>query len=370
MMEFLSDDFLLATDFSKVLFHGYAKDLPIIDYHCHLSPKDIAENRSFKTLTEAWLEGDHYKWRAMRTLGIEEKYITGDGNDYAKFEKWAYAIPYTVRNPLYHWTHLELRRYFGITDLLSTENAKNVYARANELLAQSTHSTHGLLKQMKVEMVGTTDDPTDTLEHHQKIKESELLISVLPTFRPDKAYAIEHVENYLDYLEKLGQVTNQRISTFDDLLMALDNRVRYFHAHGCRLADHGLEHLYYPASTESFHIEQLFSRILKKDKLSSVESSFFKYRLLLELSRLYHRHGWTQQFHLGAIRNNNDRMMRLLGADSGFDSIGDFAQAKSTAQYLNELDRTNQLTKTIIYNLNPSANEVVHRCWETSMTGV
>lgn len=356
MKTFITDDFLLTNTYAKQLYHQYAVSLPIIDYHCHLSPKDIAENRSFNTITEIWLAGDHYKWRAMRTLGVDEKFITGSADDEAKFQKWAATVPYTVRNPLYHWTHLELLRYFGIDDLLNSETATKVYATANGQLRQPVFSTRGLLAKMNVEVVCTTDDPADDLQYHADIRESDTATMVLPTFRPDKVYAVDDAPAFKEYIGKLGAVAGVSIDRYDALMDAIEKRIDFFHSQGCRLSDHGIEQLTYPA--ERFKIEDLFSRVQSGKTLGPAEQEHFKYHTLLLLSRMYHARGWTQQFHLGALRNNSSKMMKRLGPDTGFDSIGDFSQAKAMARFLNELDSTDQLSKTILYNLNPADNEV------------
>jgi glucuronate isomerase len=359
MTTFITEDFLLQSEFARHLYHQYAKDLPIIDYHCHLSPEDIAKDRQFENLTRIWLEGDHYKWRAMRTLGIEEKYITGKGSHEEKFEKWAYAVPYTMRNPLYHWTHLELERYFGVKELLNPSSGKAIYKTASEQLATKAFSTRSLLKKMNVQTVCTTDDPVDSLEHHQKIKKDKLDILIIPAFRPDKAYAVEDPKLFASYLDKLSEVSGTAIRNFETLMEALEKRVAYFHENGCRLSDHGLEQLYFPESKTTYNEEALFKKLLHGETLSKPEREYFKYSVLLHLGKLYHKKGWTQQFHIGALRNTNERMLRILGPDTGFDSIGDFQQSVALARFLNELDRTDQLAKTILYNLNPSDNEVM-----------
>lgn len=359
MTPFLTDDFLLQSEPAKRLYHQYAKDLPIIDYHCHLPPQDIATNRQFETITKIWLDGDHYKWRAMRTLAIDEKYITGNGSDSEKFEKWAYAVPYTMRNPLYHWTHLELKRYFGVEKLLSPETAKEIYNDSTALLKKPEYDTRSLLKKMKVETICTTDDPADTLLHHQQIKKDKFNIAVLPTFRPDKAYSVEKPEAYKKYLETLSAASGISITSFDKLMEALEKRIEFFAANGCKLSDHGLEQLYFPDNTTTFSAEALFKKVIKGELLTKAECDYFKYAVLIQLGKLYHKKGWTQQFHIGALRNNNERMLSVLGPDTGFDSIGDFSQSVALSRFLNQLDSTNQLTKTIIYNLNPADNEVI-----------
>ena len=355
--DFIHDDFLLQSEFAKKLYHNYAKDLPIIDYHNHLSPQKIADNYQFQNISEVWLHGDHYKWRAMRTMGISEEFITGSASDKAKFQKWGQTVPYTMRNPLYHWTHLELKRYFGINELLDQNNATEIYNNCSEQLSKSSHSTRGLLKQMKVEVVCTTDDPIDSLIFHDKNKTNED-VKLLPAFRPDKAYAANNSDTYNQYLDALEEVTNIQIRSFADLKNALENRITYFHEHGCRLADHGLDYLPY-YKEEDMNIDQIFNNVRKGKHLNNLENDQLKSTLLVFLSKQYHKKGWVQQFHLGALRNNNTRMLDLLGPDTGFDSIGDFPQATSLSNFLNHLDSSNELGKTIIYNLNPADNEVM-----------
>ncbi|RAW00039.1 glucuronate isomerase [Pseudochryseolinea flava] len=359
MSAFLTEDFLLQSDFARTLYHVYAKDLPIIDYHCHLSPEDIATNRKFENITQVWLYGDHYKWRAMRTLGVDEKYITGNGTDEEKFNQWAFTVPYTMRNPLYHWTHLELQRYFGIKTLLSPESAGTIYHKANAQLETPAFTTKGLLDKMKVKMVGTTDDPIDTLEFHQRIQRDGSSVKVLPSFRPDKSFAIENPEAYKQYLTKLSASSGVTINSFETLLTALQKRVDYFHANGGRISDHGLEHMYFPLNSNHYNADTLFQKVIGGQQLDVSEIHYFKYQVLIALGRMYHAKGWTQQFHLGALRNTNARMLTKLGPDTGFDSIGDYSQATALAKFLNELDKTNQLAKTILYNLNPADNEVM-----------
>ncbi|HYG18623.1 MAG TPA: glucuronate isomerase [Ohtaekwangia sp.] len=359
MSNFLTEDFLLNTDFARTLYHGYVKDLPIIDYHCHLPPEEIARNRAFENLTRIWLDGDHYKWRAMRTLGIAEEYITGNAPVAEKFAQWSFAVPFTIRNPLYHWSHLELKRYFGIDELLTPESGTRIYNTCSDQLQQPENYTRNLLRKMKVEVVCTTDDPVDSLEHHQAIRRDPFGTTVLPTFRPDKAYAVEDPAAYKTYLQALSSASGVGISSFDKLLAALENRIAFFHEQGCRLSDHGLEQLYYPDNENAFNAETLFQQLLKGYKLARAEQQFFTYQVLTALGRMYHAKGWTQQFHLGALRNTNDRMLRELGPNTGFDSVGDFPQSRPLARFLNNLDRTDQLTRTILYNLNPADNEVM-----------
>jgi glucuronate isomerase len=357
MNTFITKDFLLQTEFAKTLYHKYAKSLPIIDYHNHLSPRDIAEDRQFENITQVWLEGDHYKWRAMRAFGINEKFITGDASDKDKFLKWAEVVPYTIRNPLYHWTHLELKNYFGISELLSPDTAEAIWDKTGSLLKQKSHSANGLLKLMNVESLCTTDDPKDGLEYHITILKDDSKVKTFPTFRPDKAYAVEDAKTYNDYLSKLENSSGIQIDNYQDLIDALQTRVDYFHNVGGRLADHGLEQLYHFDNT-TFDIDILFKKVKTNEELSTEEVQFYKAETMIHLGKMYHTKGWTQQLHLGPIRNNNKRLLKELGPDTGFDSIGDFSQAVGLSGFLNALDSTNQLAKTIVYNLNPSDNEV------------
>jgi glucuronate isomerase len=355
---FITEDFLLQNKFARTLYHGYASKMPIIDYHCHLSPHDIAVNRSFENMSVVWLAGDHYKWRAMRTLGVNEKYVTGNGTDQEKFDQWAYTVPYTMRNPLYHWTHLELKRYFGVEELLKPESSSAIYSKGNEMLKGKEFYTRGLLERMNVETVCTTDDPIDSLEYHKMAKKEGYKVGLFPAFRPDKSFAVEDAKVYRAYVEKLSEVSGVVIKRFPDLLVALDNRAEYFHSCGGRLSDHGLESLYYEEDSE-YDPEQLFKDIIEGKNLNQQQRNTFKYHVLTALCKMYHKRGWTQQFHLGAVRNTNQRMLRELGPDTGFDSIGDYPQAVAMSKFFNNLDNTNELTKTILYNLNPAQNEVM-----------
>ena len=358
MKEFLGEDFLLQTKTAQQLYHEHAKPMPIIDYHCHLPPKDIAENRQFRTLTEIWLAGDHYKWRAMRTNGIDEKYCTGDASDYEKFMKYAETVPYTLRNPLYHWTHMELKNPFGITEILNPDTAKKIYDNCNQQLTEARLRTRNLLKHFNVEVVCTTDDPIDTLEYHQQLSNDGYEITVLPAFRADKAMAVENPASYNQYLSKLEAAADMQISTFDHLLQALEKRHDYFATMGCRLSDHGLETLLAEDYTEH-EIKSSFAKVRGGASLSETEILKLKSAILYELAILDHAKGWTQQYHLGTLRNANSRMVRQLGPDTGFDSIGDFEMARPMAKFFDRLDSTNQLAKTIIYNVNPRDNYLV-----------
>lgn len=355
---FLGDDFLLETDASIYLYEKHASKMPIIDFHNHLSPKDIAVDRKFRDLTEIWLEGDHYKWRGMRTNGVPEQYCTGNASPYEKFLKWAETVPFTMRNPLYHWTHLELKNYFGVSVLLDESTAKEIFDACTAMLQQDDFSVQRLLLRNNVEVVCTTDDPIDSLEYHKQFaKQKDSGFRMFPTFRPDKSFAVENPERYKEYLGKLSSVSGVAIKTFDDLLQALQNRVDAFHELGCKASDHGLENLPYSADAESKG-NSLFVKILSGKNLDQDEIITFKSAVLINLSRMYHGKGWVQQFHLGALRNNNSRMLRKLGPDTGFDSIGEFAQARSMSLFFDHLDNTDQLAKTIVYNNNPCDNEI------------
>jgi glucuronate isomerase len=353
--EFITDNFLLESEVAEVLYHDYAKDMPIIDYHNHLSPKLIAENKPINNITNAWLEEDHYKWRAMRANGIDENFITGNASEKEKFLKWAETVPYTLRNPLFHWTHLELKRYFDIDDILQPKTAEQIYDQANQILASKTPMQ--LLEQMNVEVVCTTDDPCDNLEYHQQIASQYNSIKVLPTFRSDNLFQINESSFEL-YLEKLEAVVGFSIEDFESFLKAIDNRIDIFHKNGCRLSDFGVSGALNIVAFDKEKVASIFKRKLHKQSLSLAEIDQFKSCLMVYLGKKYHEKNWTQQLHLGAIRNNNLRLQKLFGADAGCDSIGDYSVAESLSKLLSELDVNNQLAKTIAYNLNPSYNEV------------
>lgn len=355
MKQFLDKDFLLETETASKLYHEFAVNMPIIDYHSHLSPKDIAEDRIFNNLTEAWLEGDHYKWRAMRANGIDESYITGDRPPKEKFRKWAETVPDTFRNPLFHWTHLELRRYFGIDEILNATTADHIYELASEKLQKPEFSCRGLLKRMNVRMVGTTDDPADDLRFHKQLRDAQYDLKVLPTFRPDKLYAVENPTSFNQYVSNMSALVGHSIASFDDLLAAAKVRIDYFHEVGCSISDHGLDQLYVDAySMDS--AQEIFLLVAEGQVLSKRQIEIFKMTMIVELSKMYHEKGWVQQFHLGAIRNNNSRLLTKLGPDTGFDSIGDLLQISALSQFLDRLDTSNQLTQTILYNLNAADN--------------
>lgn len=357
MKRFINDDFLLCNKTAIRLFNEYSRSQPIIDFHCHLSPAMIADDRQFQNITQAWLEGDHYKWRAMRTNGIDEKYCTGKASDPEKFSKWAETVPVTAGNPLYHWTHLELARYFDIFDLLSPSTASGIYEKASAILQTREFSIRSILKKMNVEVICTTDDPVDTLEYHKKLKGTFDII-VLPTWRPDNAIKTEDPAKFRAYIEKLGQASGIAIKDFATLVEALDRRHSFFHDTGARSSDHGLDRFFYAAFNES-EINKILKKALDGFELSAEENEKYKAALMTELCRMNHKRGWTQQFHVGALRNNNSRMFRLLGPDTGWDSIGVPQDAFKMSRFLNSLDETDQLAKTILYNLNPADNEMM-----------
>ena len=354
---FIHDNFLLENKFAEELYHNYSKNQPIIDYHNHLSPQHIAENTIFDNITKVWINGDHYKWRAMRTLGVNEQFITGNASDKDKFLQWGKTVPYTMRNPLYHWTHLELARYFDINELLNEKSAESIYEQASAKINSSEFSTQNLLKKVNAELVCTTEDPIDTLEFHQQLAKSDFGVKVSTAFRPDKAILISN-EDYNEYINKLAEVVGSEINSYSDLCSALKNRIEYFNSNGSKLSDHGLDQIYFENFTEN-EVNAIFKKKRENAELTKEEALKFQSAILLFLSETYHEFGWVQQFHLGALRNNNARMHRILGPDTGWDSIGDFSQAQKLSGFLNALDAKDKLTKTIIYNLNPADNEVM-----------
>jgi glucuronate isomerase len=357
MKAFMDKDFLLQTNTASELYFEYAKDQPIIDYHCHLNPRDIAEDTRFENLTQAWLYGDHYKWRAMRTNGIGERYCSGNAGDFEKFLKWSETVPYTLRNPLFHWTHLELSRYFGIDKLLNPGTAKEIYEEASAKLRTNEFSVRNLLRKMNVELVCTTDDPVDTLEYHRKIRNDDFGTKVIPAWRPDKSMSIDNAGMYNDYLAKLEAASGKTIYHFDDLLSALRIRHAYFHQNGCRLSDHGLE-TFYAEDFRDSEIKTIFEKVRGGKDPQDEQIRKFKSAMLYHFSVMDHEAGWVQQFHNGPIRNNNSDMLKELGPDTGFDSIGDMPVAQNMAKFLDRLNADHKLAKTILYNLNPADNEV------------
>jgi glucuronate isomerase len=357
MKKFLDENFLLESKTAQRLYHEYAKDMPIIDYHNHLPPNEVAEDKNFENITKVWLNGDHYKWRAMRTNGIDEKYITGEASDFEKFQKWAETVPYTLRNPLYHWTHLELQRYFGITDILNADTAQKIYDETSAKLQTKEYSVRCLLEKMNVKLICTTDDPIDNLQYHQQIKADNWKIKVNPAFRPDKAMNVDDVITFNNYLTGLEKAADVSISTYNDYLAALKNRHDFFVANNCSVSDHGLEEIYAEDYTTT-EIAGIFAKIRSGGVLTLDENRKFKSAMLVNFAEWDWEKGFVQQYHLGALRNNNSRMLKQLGPDTGWDSIGDFSQARALSKFLNRLDTNNTLAKTVIYNLNPADNEL------------
>ena len=358
MKTFMDEDFLLQTETAKLLYHQFAAPMPIFDYHCHISPQEIAEDRRFNNLSEIWLHGDHYKWRVMRTNGVEEKFCTGDASDWEKFEKWAQTAPHTLRNPLYHWTHLELRNPFGIKTLLGPSTAREIWESCNKLLQNDDFSCRGIIRKANVRVICTTDDPVDTLEYHRSIKESGFEVRVIPAWRPDKAMSVEDPAVFNSYVDQLEAASGVTITSFDHFMEAISRRHLFFHENGCRLSDHGLETIY-AADYRFSEIKSIFSLLRSGSLPTSADILKFKSAMLYEFAVLDHSRNWTQQFHLGAMRNNNTRMFELTGADKGFDSIGDYPVAPALSKFLNRLEYDQKLTRTILYNLNPGDNEVM-----------
>lgn len=358
MKKFLDKNFLLQNKTAQQLYHDFAKQMPVIDYHNHLPPDQIANDINFENLTQVWLYGDHYKWRAMRTNGINERYCTGDASDFEKFQNWAATVPYTLRNPLYHWTHLELQRYFNIDKILNADSAKEIYDEASARLKTSEYSVRNLLRKMNVKVLCTTDDPIDSLEHHQKIIADGFEIKILPAYRPDKAMNVDDAKSFNAYVNKVEEVSGISVSSYDDYLKALKARHDFFARVGAKVSDHGLEQIYAEDYTDA-EIKNYFDKIRSGKELDYSENLKFKSAMLIEFAKWDHEKGWVQQYHLGALRNNNARMLGKLGPDTGWDSIGDFSQGRALSKFLNKLDSTDQLAKTILYNLNPADNELM-----------
>jgi glucuronate isomerase len=357
--EFMSEDFLLQTETARTLYHEYAQKMPIYDYHCHLPADLIAADHRFDNLTRIWLYGDHYKWRAMRTNGVAEKYITGGASDYEKFEKWAQTVPCCLGNPLYHWTHLELKRYFGIGGkLLNPDTAKQIYQTASDMLRTPEFSVRNILRKMNVKLICTTEGPLDLLEHHKKIREDGFEIKVHAAWRPDAAMAVEDISVVNVFIDKLEEICDMEVNNFHSYLEAIRHRHHFFHQNGCRLSDHGIETAYAEDYTEK-EIETIFGKIKRGKKLDVSERLKFKSAMMVEFALMDYEAGWVQQLHLGALRNNNTRMLKTLGPDTGYDSIGDFEIARPLAKFLDRLDSQNKLPKTILYNLNPRDNALM-----------
>ncbi|XZF16290.1 glucuronate isomerase [Chitinophagaceae bacterium MMS25-I14] len=358
MKKFLDETFLLSNDTARRLYFDYAQHMPIIDYHCHLPPAQIAADHRFENITQVWLYGDHYKWRAMRTNGVDESYVTGNKTDKEKFIKWAETVPYTVRNPLYHWTHLELQRYFDVHELLGPDNAAEIYDQCAEKLQTPEYSVKNLLRKMNVVLVCTTDDPADNLEHHTKLNADGFEIPVLPAFRPDTAMNVDNAAAFNVYVAKIEKAADASVGSYSDYLAALKKRHDFFASMGCSVSDHGIEQIYAEDYTTT-EIENIFNKVRGGNELTPEEVRKFKSAMLHTFAEWDCEKGWVQQYHLGALRNNNSRMMRTLGPDTGWDSIGDFGQARSLSRFLDKLDSNNTLAKTILYNLNPADNELM-----------
>lgn len=359
MAYFLTENFLLESALAEKLYYDFAQHQPVIDYHSHLVPEVISSDRKFKNMTEIWLQGDHYKWRAMRTLGIPEHYITGKANDREKFKKWAESVPYTLRNPLFHWTHMELKNPFGLEELLQSENADRIYDITSEKLQEDALSPQGLLTHFNVQMAGTTDDPIDSLEHHLALQKSNFKTKILPSFRPDKIFNIHQGNHFRAYVKQLSEVSNVDIKDMESLLAAYRVRIDFFEKAGCIISDHGLSAIPHQGDMSLNKIETIFKAVLKGDDSQGDEvREPFSFFVLTELCKMYCEKGWVQQFHLGALRNTNTHKLSLLGADTGYDSMGDFHQAETLSHLLNNLEASEKLTQTILYNLNPADNAV------------
>jgi glucuronate isomerase len=359
MAEFMSEDFLLQNETAKILYHEHAKKMPIYDYHCHLPSDKIASDHRFDNLTQIWLYGDHYKWRAMRANGVDERYCTGDASDFEKFEKWAETVPYCLRNPLYHWTHMELKNPFGIKGkLLNPGTAKEIYERCSEKLGTPGFSVRNILRKMNVKLICTTEEPLDSLEHHKKIRADGFEIKVHTAWRPDRAMAVEDLSALNAWIDRLESVCDVDITNFGSYMAAIKKRHDYFHRNGCRLSDHGIETAYAEDYTER-EIKNIFDKIRMGKKVEVQERLKFKSAMMIEFALMDCEKGWVQQFHFGALRNNNTRMLNTLGADTGFDSVGDFEIARPLVKFLDRLDTNKQLAKTILYNMNPQDNAVI-----------
>jgi len=355
---FITEDFLLRSKTARALYHEHARNMPIYDYHCHLPADRIASDHQFENLAQIWLYGDHYKWRAMRANGVDERYCTGDASDYDKFVKWAQTVPYTIRNPLYHWTHLELERHFGVRNLLNGDTAKKIYETCSEMLRGSEFSIRGILRKMNVKLVCTTEGPFCSLDEHRKIAQDGFEIKVNAAFRPDKSLAVENAVELNAWIDKLEEVCDMQIADFRSYIEALRRRHSYFHEHGCRLSDYGLERVYcedYKAS----EIKSIFDKIRTGSEIDELQQEKFRSAMLYELVLMDYHHNWVMQLHLGALRNVNSRMLKKLGSDCGFDSIGDLEMARPLAKFLDRMDSNGQLPKTLLYNLNPKDNAVM-----------
>ncbi|MBP2070993.1 glucuronate isomerase [Thermoanaerobacterium butyriciformans] len=358
MKKFMDEDFLLNNETAVKLFHDYASKSPIFDFHCHLNPKDIYEDIRFKNITEVWLYGDHYKWRLMRSNGVDERYITGDADDYSKFLEFARTMPMAIGNPVYHWTHLELRRYFGINELLNEKTAPMIWEKVNSMLNSSEFSVRNIIKKSNVKILCTTDDPTDSLEYHKLLKEDDSFnVKVLPAFRPDKGINIDK-DDFKDWVKKLSEVCGKAIESYDDYLDALNSRLKFFDSYGCRLSDHALDFVAYEESNKE-EVDEIFKKALKGEKLSQIEVDKYKTSVLQFLGKRYKELGWAMQLHIAALRNTNSRMFKKLGPDTGYDSINDVNIAYPLSKFLDSLESTGSLPKVILYTLNPKDNYVL-----------
>ncbi len=357
MKKFMDENFILQTETAQKLYHEHAAKMPIYDYHCHLSAQEIAEDKPYDNIGECWLGGDHYKWRAMRTNGIAEEFVTGAAPWRDKFQKWAETVPQTLRNPLYHWTHLELQRYFGIDTLLSPATADEIYDACTAKLRTPDYSARNLMRRMNVKLVCTTDDPIDSLEYHKQIAADGFEVKVLPTFRPDKAANLADPAAYKRYIQSLAKAASMPITDFASLVAAVDRRHEYFHSVGCRLSDHGVT--YVPDATATAEeLNAIFEKVMDGQAVKQKESDQFLAMFLYEAGKMNHKRGWVQQFHVGVFRNNNTRLFGALGPDTGFDSIADYRQGPGMIRLLDRLDASNQLAKSILYNINPADNEL------------
>lgn len=358
MKKFMDENFLLKNKAAEKLYHDYAKEMPIFDYHCHLSPKEIAENKSFENITEIWLGGDHYKWRAMRANGINEEYITGNASDYEKFKAWAKTVPYCLGNPLYHWSHLELKRYFNIDTIINEDTADEIWEKTNALLKEKDFTAKELIKKFNVKAICTTDDAIDSLEYHRQIKEDkEFKVKVTPTLRPDKGIYIQN-QGFKEWVNELSEVSAIEIKSYDDFIDALYNRIEFFHVEGCRLSDHGLDKMFYAEATDE-EVNKIFEKALNNEELSNQEVDKYRTATMVKLAKKFNELGWTMQLHMGAIRNNNSKMFELLGPDTGFDSIGDVNVAEQLSKLLDKMCNQGELPKTILYTLNSKDNDVL-----------
>ena len=358
MNNFMDGDFLLDTDSARHLFHDFAENMPICDYHCHLSPKEIYENKQPENISRLWLSGDHYKWRAMRSAGVEEKYCTGDASDEEKFLKFGETLQYCIGNPLYHWAHIELQRYFGIDTPLNARSAKDIYDRANEAIKNGDFRPQSLIKRSNVKVVCTTDDPADSLEYHKKLKQvSDFDYKVLPSFRPDKALNIQ-LDGFADYIKTLGEAADVEINSYKDVIVALLKRCDYFNEAGCKVSDQAFEYVPFTVSSDD-EIDTVFKKAMRGESISESEGDGYRTAVLLALGAKYHELGWAMEIHIGAIRNNSTRMFKAIGADTGFDSVGDSEIAKKLSRFLDALDVKNELPKTILFNLNDKDNTVL-----------